>query len=139
MLAFGILSIVNFILSESSKKEGDLKLTSAKIANVVDGVRSIARQEEPIGHIQAKTELSQGLVLEKLSTSIGVLMVIFESRPDCVPQIAALAIRSGNGILMKGGKEADRSNPILHRIIQNAIKNQIEIMRALQRGRTKIK
>jgi delta-1-pyrroline-5-carboxylate synthetase len=59
--------------------------------------------------------------LEKQTAPIGVLLIIFEARPDALPQIAALALRSGNGLLLKGGKEAARSNAVLHKTIVDAI------------------
>lgn len=98
-----------------------LRLKPQKIRQLGDGIRSIARQEEPIGRVLSKMEIADGLVLEKLTHPIGVLLIIFEARPDALPQIAALAIRSGNGLLLKGGKEAARSNAILHRLIVNTI------------------
>jgi gamma-glutamyl phosphate reductase len=68
-------------------------------------------------------EVADGLILEKVSSPIGVVLIIFEARPDALPQIASLAIRSGNGLLLKGGKEAARSNEILHRLIVEAIED----------------
>ena len=78
-------------------------------------------QEEPLGRVVSRTEISSGLELTRVTSPLGVLLVIFESRPDALPQIASLAIRSGNGLLLKGGKEAARSNKALHAAIQGAI------------------
>lgn len=63
----------------------------------------------------------QDLVLSKVSSPIGVVLIIFEARPDALPQIASLAIRSGNGLLLKGGKEATHSNTCLHSIITSCL------------------
>ena len=100
-----------------------LQLTEDKLDVLAAGIRSIAEQDEPLGQTMSTTELSEGLVLEKVTCAIGVLLIIFESRPDCLPQIAALAIRSGNGVLLKGGKEATRSNALLHSIIADTIES----------------
>ncbi|GFZ02266.1 delta 1-pyrroline-5-carboxylate synthase 2 [Actinidia rufa] len=93
----------------------------ALISALAKSIRTLADMEEPVGRILKRTELADGLVLEKTSCSLGVLLVVFESRPDALVQIASLAIRSGNGLLLKGGKEAMRSNAILHKVISEAI------------------
>ena len=98
-----------------------LKLSEGKLDALVAGIRAIADAEEPLGRVLRHTELAEGLVLRQESAPIGVLMVIFESRPDALPQVAALALRSGNGLILKGGKEARRSNAVLHAVIQEAI------------------
>jgi len=98
-----------------------LNMDEEKIKSLVDGIRSIAAQREPIGEVTSRTLISQDLNLEKTTVPIGVLLVIFESRPDCLPQIVALAIRSGNGVLLKGGKEAEKTNSFLHDIIVREI------------------
>jgi gamma-glutamyl phosphate reductase len=77
--------------------------------------------KDPLNRLLEKRELSQGLVLERVTSPIGVLLIIFESRPDSLPQIAALSICSGNGLLLKGGKEAHHSNTYLHSLMQRAV------------------
>ncbi|KAL9255423.1 Delta-1-pyrroline-5-carboxylate synthase-like protein [Drosera capensis] len=96
-----------------------------QIASLAKSIRVLAGMEDPIGHVLTKTELSDGLILEKTSCSLGVLLIVFESRPDALVQIASLAIRSGNGLLLKGGKEAKRSNAILHKVITSAIPDKV--------------
>ena len=86
-----------------------LKLDAAKLDAAIAGVRQVAALSDPLGRRQLHTELDQGLVLERITVPLGVLGVIFEARPDAVMQIASLAIRSGNGALLKGGREASRS------------------------------
>ncbi|XVF55199.1 hypothetical protein PTKIN_Ptkin06aG0017700 [Pterospermum kingtungense] len=102
-----------------------LALKPGKIAALARSIRVLADMEEPIGRVLKRTELADGLILEKTSCPLGVLLVVFESRPDALVQIASLAIRSGNGLLLKGGKEAKRSNAILHKVITSAIPSNI--------------
>ncbi|XP_039011305.1 delta-1-pyrroline-5-carboxylate synthase-like [Hibiscus syriacus] len=102
-----------------------LALKPGKISALAKSICVIADMEEPIGRILKKTELADGLILEKTSCPLGVLLIIFESRPDALVQIASLAIRTGNGLLLKGGKEARQSNAILHKIITSVIPESI--------------
>lgn len=98
-----------------------LILNESKLCDVVDGIEQIAKMEDPVGRILEETELDTGLVLRKVQTPIGVLAVIYESRPDAGPQIAALAIRSGNAVLLKGGREAAHTNAILGGIFREVL------------------
>ncbi|XP_019419158.1 PREDICTED: delta-1-pyrroline-5-carboxylate synthase-like [Lupinus angustifolius] len=102
-----------------------LGLKPGKIASLASNIRIIANMEDPIGRVLKRTELADGLILEKTSSPLGVLLIVFESRPDALVQIASLAIRSGNGLLLKGGKEAKRSNAILHQVITEAIPDNV--------------
>lgn len=107
----------------SSQSLNRLKLSKDKLAALVKAVRAVAGQADPIGKLLLQTELADGLVLDKISCPIGVLLVIFESRPDCLPQIAALALRSGNGLVLKGGKEAEQTNGCLYGVVRDAIRD----------------
>ncbi len=90
-----------------------LELTPAKLATLTEGVRQLARESDPIGFAMRQTELDTGLILRQVRSPIGLLLVIFESRPDAVIQIGSLALRSGNAVLLKGGSEALKSNRAL--------------------------
>lgn len=89
---------------------------------LVEGIRTIAESKDPVLETQSRLEVAENLCLDQVTCPIGVLLIIFESRPDCLPQIAALAIKSGNGVILKGGKEAERTNKELLRIVQEAVK-----------------
>jgi glutamate-5-semialdehyde dehydrogenase len=87
-----------------------LSIKESGIAEMAARVREVANLPDPIGKQLAATELDEGLILHKESCALGVIAVVFESRPDVVPQIASLALKSGNAVLLKGGAEAANSN-----------------------------
>ncbi|WP_404784812.1 glutamate-5-semialdehyde dehydrogenase [Altericista sp. CCNU0014] len=95
-----------------------LKLDAGKLAAAIAGVRSVAALADPVGAVQIHRELDRGLVLKRVSCPLGVLGIIFEARPDAVMQISSLAIKSGNGVLLKGGQEALHTCQALVKAIQ---------------------
>ncbi|MHB1254856.1 MAG: glutamate-5-semialdehyde dehydrogenase [Dethiobacteraceae bacterium] len=97
-----------------------LKFDEAKIADVTEGIASLLALADPVGKTLLSTELDDGLELYKVSCPIGVIGVIFESRPDALVQIATLCLKSGNAVLLKGGAEAKETNAILAEIIIQA-------------------
>ncbi|KAH0979680.1 hypothetical protein GBA52_006857 [Prunus armeniaca] len=111
------------LISRLALKPG--KARDPNLAILANSIRVLANMEDPIGRVLKRTQLAEGLVLEKTSSPLGVLLIVFESRPEALVQIASLAIRSGNGLLLKGGKEAKRSNAILHKIITGAIPDSV--------------
>ena len=111
-----------FLLAENVKdleaSEGKIKnslykrlqLDPGKLAQVVAGIRDVAALPDPIGQVLEHTTLDTGLELEKVSVPLGVIAMVFESRPDVIPQILSLALKSGNTVVLKGGREALNSN-----------------------------
>ncbi|MEF8784674.1 MAG: glutamate-5-semialdehyde dehydrogenase [Haloarculaceae archaeon] len=97
-----------------------LKLSESKLDSIVEMVRSVAGQDDPLGKTLSARELDDGLELYKVSVPIGVIGTVFESRPDALVQIAALSLKSGNAVILKGGSEASYSNRALFEIIQDA-------------------
>ncbi|WP_421659196.1 glutamate-5-semialdehyde dehydrogenase [Leptothermofonsia sp. ETS-13] len=98
-----------------------LKLDESKLKGAIVGVRDVAKLPDPVGEVQIHRELDQGLVLKRITCPLGVLGVIFEARPDAVVQISSLAIKSGNGVILKGGKEAIRSCEALVKAIRQGL------------------
>lgn len=97
-----------------------LKFDQAKIDSVCEGIESLIRLDDPVGQTLTATELDAGLELYKVTCPIGVIGVIFESRPDALVQISTLCLKSGNAVLLKGGSEAMGTNRILAETISQA-------------------
>jgi glutamate-5-semialdehyde dehydrogenase len=97
-----------------------LKFDEGKINQTVAGIESLIKLDDPVGKTLAATELDAGLELYKVSCPIGVIGVVFESRPDALVQISTLCLKSGNAVLLKGGSEAAKTNHILAEIIAKA-------------------
>ncbi len=97
-----------------------LKFDEAKIRDAVAGINSLINLENPVGKTLLSTELDNGLELYKVTCPIGVIGVIFESRPDALVQISTICLKSGNSVLLKGGSEARETNRILADIIIKA-------------------
>jgi len=98
-----------------------LPLTERKLTALADGCRALADRGDPVGQVVGARELAPGLVLTQRTVPLGVLLIIFEARPDALPQITSLALRSGNGLLLKGGREARHSCRALHAVITEAM------------------
>lgn len=97
-----------------------LKFDESKLSSCVQGIRDLIGLEDPLNKILLKRQLDEGLVLTKITCAIGVIGVIFESRPDALVQISSLCVKSGNCAILKGGSEAAHTNRILFDTIHHA-------------------
>ena len=118
------ITAVNEVDLEAAKKNQlagpllkRLNFDEGKIEDVCAGIESLINLDDPVGKTITATELDEGLKLYKVSCPIGVIGVIFESRPDALVQISTLCLKSGNAVLLKGGSEAEKTNNILSKII----------------------
>jgi len=109
-------------LSASLFKRLDLS-RGDKYQSLLEGVSDVDKLPDPTGKITLATHLDDGLDLYRVTCPVGVLLIIFEARPEVVVQISCLAIKSGNAVILKGGKEAYNSNIALYQSLQNAIKS----------------
>ena len=98
-----------------------LKLDENKMRDMIAGIYDVIKLDDPVNKILEKTKLDDNLILEKVSCPIGVICVIFEARPDVIVQIATLAIKSGNAVVLKGGSESINTNKIFEKLINEAL------------------
>jgi len=104
-----------------------LRTSEHGVADMATKVREVAGLPDPLHRRLATTELDDGLVLHKETCPLGVVGVVFESRPDVVPQISSLALKSGNAVCLKGGAEAAETNAVLVSIWRDALSAFSEI------------
>lgn len=109
---------------ESSKALVDrLKLSPHKLQSMIEGVRAVIALPDPIGRVLDRTELDSGLELEKVSCPLGLLAVIFEARPEAITQIASLALKSANAVILKPGREVERTARVVVDNIRAALRS----------------
>ncbi len=105
-------------ISQSMYKR--LKIDDSKIDGMMAGIRDVIGLKDPVGEVMSALDLDDGLTLYQIRCPIGMLGVIFESRPDVVPQIMSLCLKSGNSVAFKGGREALGSIRALFDILRDA-------------------
>ena len=98
-----------------------LKINENKINDLITGLNDLIKLDDPVNKVLWQKELDEDLVLKKIATPIGVIGVIFEARPDCFIQIASLLIKSGNCGILKGGSEANNTNTLFAKLVNEAL------------------
>ena len=98
-----------------------LTLNDARIESMVEGIRDIVKLKDPIGEVLEERALDNGLLLEKVRVPMGVIGIIYESRPNVTVDAFALCFKSGNAVILKGGKEALETNIVLESIIRSVL------------------
>lgn len=120
----------NDIDIENGKKAGltnslldRLKLTEERINSMANGVSEVANLPDPIGRVLDGRTLKNGLQIEKITVPMGVIGIIFEARPNVTSDAAALCLKAGSAVILRGGKEAINSNKAIAEIMRDAIEN----------------
>ncbi len=101
-----------------------LTLTPARIAQMAEGVKTVAKLEDPIGKLLGKWERPNGLEISRVSVPLGVILIIYESRPNVTVECAALCLKSGNAVILRGGKEAFYTNQVLAALFTRVLKRR---------------
>jgi glutamate-5-semialdehyde dehydrogenase len=120
------IELAQGLLDSGSINQAAMKrlfLNKEKLSEITNGIRQVAALPDPVGQTLLARELDQGLNLQQITCPIGVIAVIFESRPDALPQIISLCVKSANAAILKGGKEAEHTNACIFNCIQKALKH----------------
>jgi glutamate-5-semialdehyde dehydrogenase len=104
-----------------------LQVNERGIAQMAKQVREVAALPDPLGRVLESTELDEGLILHKETCPLGVIGIIFEARPEVVPQVASLALKSGNAVVLKGGSEASNSNEALVSVWRDCLRRYPDV------------
>jgi glutamate-5-semialdehyde dehydrogenase len=105
----------------SSASKDRLKLTPARLQAAAEGMRQVAALPDPIGEVREGSVRPNGLQVEKVSVPLGVIFFLYESRPNVTVDAAALCVKSGNAVILRGGKEAFHSNTALHKLLADQL------------------
>ena len=134
-IADALLKNCAYILSENEKdlesgrKNGmapslldRLALSEARVAGMAKGVADVAKLPDPVGAVLSETTRPNGLKIQKVAVPLGVIAVIFEARPNVTSDAAALCLKSGNAVILRGGKEAIHSNTAITKVMRDALR-----------------
>ena len=121
----------------SASMAARLLLTEAKLETLAQGIRALAAMDEPIGRVLKRMELADGLLLRQETAPLGVVLIVFESRPDVLPQLISLALRSGNGLL--SGRSLYISEILCSGLTLGVVRGSGVIKKNVKKHRTNIK
>ena len=101
-----------------------LRLDNKKISQIINSIEQIIKFKDPMGRVLSTWKRPNGLVIKKISIPIGVIGVIYESRPNVTSDVSALCFKSGNSVILRGGSEAFYSNKIIAKLFRKALKKK---------------
>ncbi|MCA0873339.1 glutamate-5-semialdehyde dehydrogenase [Seohaeicola saemankumensis] len=100
-----------------------LSLDEVRIQGIVDGLRAVARQDDPVGEVLSEWDMPSGLNIQRVRTPLGVIGVIYESRPNVTADAGALCLKSGNAVILRGGSESFHSSGLIHECLIAGLKS----------------
>jgi glutamate-5-semialdehyde dehydrogenase len=134
-MAGGIVDRADYIIGENKKDVDEarakglsaamidrLKLTEDRLARIADGLRQVSLQEDPVGEIVRMWKRPNGLLVGKMRIPLGVIGIIYESRPNVTADAAGLCVKSGNAVILRGGSETIRSNIAIGEVLRESLK-----------------